>query len=129
MSRLLEFLKKGLAGTSGKILIRRLWLVPVVATVLILIFYNVRTFGLSGRVEKAIGNYKKLETDIVASLGTPNKAIAEASKKILSPERPIAVDASVSGYSGTVGPVLEISGIRPAIRSGKPKLCRSAPRI
>jgi hypothetical protein len=81
MIRILESLKKGLAGSSGQMLIRRLWLVPAAATVWVLISYNVRTFGLSGRVEKAIGHYKTMEKEIVTSLGTPNKAIEEMQKK------------------------------------------------
>jgi hypothetical protein len=81
MIQIVESLKKGLFGSSGQMLIRRLWLVPAVATVWVLISYNVRTFGLSSRVEKAIGHYKTMEKDIVTSLGTPNKAIDEMKKK------------------------------------------------
>jgi hypothetical protein len=81
MIRILQSIQRGLAGTSGQILIRRLWLVPAAATIWVLVSYNVRTFGLSGRVEKAIGRYKAMEKEIVTSLGTPNKAINEMQKK------------------------------------------------
>jgi hypothetical protein len=81
MIRILELLKKGLAGTSGQMAVRRLWLLPAAATVWVLISYNVRTFGLSGRVEKAIAYYKTMEAEIITSLGTPNKAIEEMKNK------------------------------------------------
>jgi hypothetical protein len=81
MIRMIELLKKGLAGPSGQMIMHRLWLVPAVATVWTLLSYNVRTFGLSGRAEKAIGQYKAMEKQVIATIGTPNKAIEEMRKK------------------------------------------------
>jgi hypothetical protein len=80
MSLMIELLKKGLAGASGQMMVRHLWLVPAAATVWVLLSYNVRTFGLSGRVEKAIGHYKTMEKEVVSTIQTPNKAIEEMRK-------------------------------------------------
>jgi hypothetical protein len=81
MIRMIEMLKKGLAGASGQMMVRHLWLVPAAATVWVLLSYNVRTFGLSGRVEKAIGHYKTMEKEVVTGIQKPSKAIEEMKKK------------------------------------------------
>ena len=81
MIRMIELMKRGLAGPSGQWIIRRLWFFILVAVIGVLISYNVNTYGLSGRVEKAIEHYKVMETEALTSLQTPNKAIEEMRKK------------------------------------------------
>jgi hypothetical protein len=101
MIRIMKSLKKGLAGKSGQMVVRWLWLVPAAATVMVLIYYNVQTFGLPGRVEKAIGRYKTMEKEIVASLGTPNKTIEQMKKK--NPFSGTAPTPSIPKCQGILG--------------------------
>ena len=83
MTGIVNQLKKGLAGAGGQKMMRRLWLLPAAATVWVLLSYNVRALGLSGRVEKAIGRYKTMEQQAASALQAPNKAIEEMRKKNL----------------------------------------------
>lgn len=81
MNRFIESLKRSLAGPSGQWIIRRLWLIIMVAGVWVFISYNMRTYGLSGRVKKAIEQYKTLEKQALTAIQTPSKAIEEMQKK------------------------------------------------
>jgi hypothetical protein len=87
MTQIIVKMKNGLAGPSGQKIIRRLWMVPAAGVLWVMLSYNVRTMGLSGRVEKAIERYKTMEQQAAANLKTPNKTIEEMKKKSLFAEQ------------------------------------------
>lgn len=81
MMRIIELLKRALAGAWGQWIIRRLWLFILVAILAVFISYNVQTYGLSGRVKKAIEQYKAMEKQALASVQIPSKTIEEMRNK------------------------------------------------
>lgn len=64
-------------------MIRRLWILPAIGIVWTVLSYNTRTFGLSGRVDKAIGQYKTMEKQVTSALQAPTKTAEEMKKKNL----------------------------------------------
>jgi hypothetical protein len=83
MTKLTNQLKKRLSAPGGQKMIRRLWVLPAAGILWVLLSYNTRTLGLSGRVDKAIEQYKTMEKQAASALQTPSKTAEEMKKKNL----------------------------------------------
>jgi hypothetical protein len=83
MTKLINQLKKGLSAPGGQKMIRRLWVLPAAGILWVLLSYNARTLGLSGRVDKAIEQYKTMEKQATSALQSPTKTAEEMRKKNL----------------------------------------------
>jgi hypothetical protein len=73
MTKLTNQLKKRLSAPGGQKMIRHLWLLPAAGIIWTVLSYNARTLGLSGRVDKAIQQYKTTEQQATAALQSPTK--------------------------------------------------------
>jgi hypothetical protein len=83
MTKLTNQLKKGLSAPGGQKMIRRLWVLPAAGILWVLLSYNTRTLGLSGRVDKAIEQYKTMEKQAASALQVSTKTAEEMRKKNL----------------------------------------------
>jgi hypothetical protein len=83
MTKLTSQLKKGLAAPGGQKIIRHLWMLPAAGILWTVLSYNTRTLGLSGRVDKAIEQYKTMEKQATSALDASTKTAEEMRKKNL----------------------------------------------